>query len=51
MAGVYDGGDWYLVSTRGTGDLESALPDAAADEALFAQAWRTFYRSVPQRGH
>lgn len=46
MAGVYDGGDWYLVSTRGAGDLESALPDATADEALFAQAWRTFYRSV-----
>lgn len=46
MAGVYDGGDWYLVSTRNGGDLERALPAAGADEALFAQAWRTFYRSV-----
>lgn len=46
VAGVYDGGDWYLVNTAGNGDLQSALPDATADEALFAEAWRTFYRSV-----
>ena len=46
LAGVYDGGDWYLVNTAGAGDLQRALPDAGADEALFAEAWRTFYRSV-----
>lgn len=46
LAGVYDGGDWYLVATKGRGDLQSALPDAGADEALMSEAWRTFYRSV-----
>ncbi len=46
MAGVYDGGDWYLVNTAGQGDLARALPASTADEALYAEAWRTFYRSV-----
>ncbi|MEC4273365.1 TIGR03915 family putative DNA repair protein [Adlercreutzia sp. R25] len=46
MAGVYDGGDWYLVNTAGQGDLARALPSTTADEALYAEAWRTFYRSV-----
>lgn len=46
LAGVYDGGDWYLVSTHGNGDLRCALPHSSADEALYAEAWRTFYRSV-----
>lgn len=46
LAGVYDGGDWYLVRTAGQGDLQRALPAAGAEEALYAQAWRTFYRSV-----
>ena len=45
-AGVYDGGDWYLVNTAEAGNLQAALPDATADETLFAEAWRTFYRSV-----
>ncbi len=46
MTGVYDGGDWYLVNTAGQGDLARALPASTADEALYAEAWRTFYRSV-----
>ncbi len=46
LAGVYDGGDWHLVSTRNQGDLGQALPDPTADEALFSEAWRTFYRAV-----
>ncbi len=46
LAGVYDGGDWHLVATAGQGDLARALPDPTADEALFSEAWRTFYRSV-----
>ncbi len=46
IAGVYDGGDWYLVNTEGAGDLERALPDRTADEAPHEQAWRTFYDSV-----
>ena len=45
-AGVYDGGDWYLVNTAEAGDLQAVLPAATADEALFSEAWRTFYRSV-----
>lgn len=46
LAGVYDGGDWQLVNTEGAGDLERALPDRTADEALMSEAWRTFYKSV-----
>lgn len=46
LAGVYDGDDWHLVSTRDAGDLERALPGRTADEALMAEAWRAFYRSV-----
>lgn len=46
LAGVYDGGDWHLVATAGQGDLAGALPDPTADEALFSEAWRAFYRSV-----
>ncbi|MEY8459899.1 TIGR03915 family putative DNA repair protein [Eggerthellaceae bacterium 24-137] len=46
LAGVYDGGDWYLVNTSGNGDLQCALPRSSADEALYAEAWRAFYRSV-----
>ena len=46
LAGVYDGGDWQLVSTEGAGDLEQALPGRTADEGLMSEAWRTFYRSV-----
>ncbi len=46
VAGVYDGGDWYLVATAGQGDLQQALPAPGADEALMGEAWRTFYRSV-----
>ena len=46
LAGVYDGGDWYLVAAKGRGDLQAALPGRTADEALMSEAWRTFYRSV-----
>ena len=46
LAGVYDGGDWQLVNTEGAGDLERALPDRTADEALMSEAWRTFYKSA-----
>ncbi len=46
ICGVYDGGDWYLVDTKGYPDPTVALPDCAPEEALYAEAWRTFYRSV-----
>lgn len=46
LCGVYDGGDWHLVDTDGLGDPAASLPACAADETLYTQAWKTFYRSV-----
>lgn len=41
LAGVYEGRDWYLVSTD-----HLNLPDRAADELLMQAAWKRFYRTV-----
>lgn len=46
MAGVYDGGDWYLVNTGSAENLTLPLPDPTAEEQLYSEAWRTFYRCV-----
>lgn len=44
IAGVYDGGDWYLVRTDEVPLLD--LPGPAAEEGLMQDAWRRFYRAV-----
>ena len=41
LAGVYEGRDWYLVST------DSFQPPAyASEEDLMQEAWRSFYRTL-----
>lgn len=46
LAGVYDGDEWYLVNTGNAENLTVPLPDPVAQEALYSEAWRTFYRCV-----
>lgn len=41
MAGVYEGGEWYLVKTNLLN-----LPNRSADERAMQQAWKRFYRTV-----
>lgn len=41
VAGVYEGGDWYLVQAK---DVD--LPERASEERLMQQAWKRFYDTV-----
>lgn len=41
LAGVYGGGEWYLVETQGL-----SLPEFAGDEIYFRRMWKRFYESV-----